>query len=57
MQKKIAVLLAGIAAAMMLLTGFVRIDHFGGTYGISAGTDMSYCSLELGHLPTCEHVQ
>ena len=40
----VAVVLAVFAVA--LLTGLARIDHFGGVYGVSVGTDSHYVSVE-----------
>jgi hypothetical protein len=37
---------AGIVIAAWL-GGLVHVDHVGGTYGLSAGTDTSYCSIEI----------
>jgi hypothetical protein len=42
--------LALTAIAVLLLTPVrVHLDHYAGTYGVSAGTDTSYCSLEVWH--------
>lgn len=42
--------------AALLCSGFATLDHFAGTYGMSIGTNSSYCSIE-DKLPviTCEH--
>lgn len=43
------------AGAILGATGLVNVDHYAGTYGVSAGTNSNYCSLDIGHWPTCEH--
>jgi hypothetical protein len=44
----------GIVFLVLSTFGLVRFDHYGGTFGVSAGTDSAYCSVEIGHFPTCE---
>ena len=47
---------AAVVLAVLLVTGLARVDHFGGAYGLSAGTDTRYCSLEFTPAPhvSCE---
>jgi hypothetical protein len=39
--------LCAVIAAGALALGLLHIDHTGGTYGVSAGTDTAYCSVEM----------
>jgi hypothetical protein len=47
---------AAVVLAALLATGLARADHFGGAYGLTAGTSSRYCSLELSPAPhvSCE---
>lgn len=51
-----AAIVAFIVAVVLPLTPVrVHLDH-AGTYGVSIGTDTSYCSVEVWHPSlTCEH--
>lgn len=61
-KRAAAIMVAVIAAIGMavaiLTTHLVTFDHFGGVYGISIGTNNTYCSIE-DKLPivTCEHAR
>lgn len=42
-----ALALYALAVILALASGLVHIDHTGGTYGVSVGSDTRYCSIEL----------
>lgn len=46
-----------MALVLAMVSGLIKVDHYAGTYGVSIGTNTSYCSIE-DKLPvfTCEHV-
>lgn len=44
-----AVLMLVLVVVVALATGLARIDHTAGATGVSAGTDLHYCSAEVMH--------